>query len=135
MSAEAAIQSAILDILRGNSGVQAAFGSPPRIFDAETEDQMLPYAQLERHEVTPGGASLTQGLEHRITLAVFGQQSLADTKTELSALRSAVEEAVWDVTGHTIVLAHVVYSDVMRTSDRRLYRGLIRIRIISEEAG
>ena len=135
MSAEAAIQTAMLDLLRADAGVQAALGSPARIFDAETDQALLPYAQLERHEVTPGGASLINGYEHRLTLAMFGNQSLADTKAALAAVRAAIESAMWAVPGYTIILAHTVYSDVMRTPDRRLFRGLIRIRMISEEVG
>ena len=40
----------------------------------------------------------------------------------------------WSVAGHHVVMAHVIYADTMRAGDGARYRGLIRIRIISEEA-
>lgn len=135
MSAETAVQAALMDLLRADAGVQAVFGNPARVFDAETDAPAFPYAQLERHEVTPGGAALVAGHAHRISLAVFSREGgLQAAKAAVSALRVAVEGASWAVPGVHVVMAHVVYADVMRTADRRAFRGLIRIRIISEEA-
>ncbi|KCZ66212.1 hypothetical protein L53_02510 [Hyphomonas sp. L-53-1-40] len=57
MSAEAAIESALMDLLRADAGVQSVFGNPARVFDAESDAPIFPYAQLERHEVTPAGAA------------------------------------------------------------------------------
>ena len=57
MSAEAAIQVALMALLRADVSVQSVFGNPARVFDAESEAPIFPYAQLERHEVTPSGAA------------------------------------------------------------------------------
>ena len=131
MSVEAAIESALMDLLRADAGVQATFGNPARVFDAESDAPLFPYAELERHEVTPAGAALVDGHEHRLTLAVFTREDgLKGAKAAVAALRAAVEGAAWSVPG-----VHVVYGDVMRTADKRAFRGIIRIRIISEEAG
>ena len=37
MSAEEAVQTALMEMLRANAGVQAVFGSPARVFDAESK--------------------------------------------------------------------------------------------------
>ena len=137
MSAEAVIEAALMDLLRADTGVQAVFGTPARVFDAESDAPLFPYAQLERHEVTPAGAALVDGHEHRLTLAVFTREDrLKGAKAAVAALRLAVEGADWSgLAGVHVVMAHVVYGDVMRTADKRAFRGIIRIRIISEEAG
>ena len=52
------------------------------------------------------------------------------------SLMSVPEAAAPVISVHTESrLEHVVYGDVMRTADKRAFRGIIRIRIISEEAG
>ena len=134
--AEEAVQAALMVALRADTDVQSVFGTPPRVFDAESEEPLYPYALIERHETTPAGASLVSGLEHRITLACYSRDDgVRGAKACLSALRTAVEGADWTVEGQHIVLAQVVYADAMRTADRRAFRGVVQIRIISEEAG
>ncbi|MEQ3648872.1 DUF3168 domain-containing protein [Hyphomonas sp.] len=136
MSAETAIQDALMALLRADAGVQAIYGTPARVFDAESDAPIFPYAQLERHEVTAAGAALVDGHEHRLMLAVFSREDgLKAAKAAVAALRAAVEGADWTAAGVHVVMAHVVYGDVMRTADKRAFRGIIRIRIISEEAG
>tara|TARA_R110001606_G_scaffold30798_2_gene94912 strand:- start:6699 stop:7106 length:408 start_codon:yes stop_codon:yes gene_type:complete len=130
--AEAAVQAALMAGLRGHAGVVAAFGDPARVYDDETRAPAFPYARIERHESVPTG---TGDIEHKITLAVTSREGgLLDAKDALSAIRAAAEGMDWDVAGHHVVMAHVIYADTMRASDAESYRGLIRIRIISEEA-
>jgi hypothetical protein len=118
--------------LRGDAGVVAAFGDPARVYDDETRAPAFPYARIERHESVPTG---TGDIAHKITLAVTSREGgLLDAKDALSAIRAGVEGMAWDVAGHHVVMAHVIYADTMRASDAESYRGLIRIRIISEEA-
>jgi len=134
--AEEAVQAALMAMLRADAGVQPVFGMPARVFDAESEEPLYPYALIERHETNPAGASLVNGIEHRITLAAYSQDDgVRGAKTCLSALRAAVEGADWAVEGQHIVLAQVIYADAMRTADKRAFRGVVRVRIISEEAG
>jgi len=134
--AEEAVQAALMALLRADAGVQSVFGAPARVFDAESEAPLYPYALIERHETTPAGASLANGIEHRISLACYSQSDgVRGAKACLSALREAVENAAWAVEGQHIVLSQVVYADAMRTADRRAFRGVVRVRIISEEAG
>lgn len=135
MSAEAAVQAALMTALREDAGVQAIFGASARIYDDETEAPAFPFARLERHECRPVGASGGEAHEHMVTLAVSARQGgLGAVKAALGALRLALEAADWNGAGRHIVLAHTVYADAMRQFDRRAFRGVIRFRIISEEA-
>ncbi len=134
MSAETAVQAALMAALRVDAGVQAIFGANARVYDDETEAPTFPFARLERHECRPVGAIGGEAQEHVITLAVSSRYGgLREAKAALSALRAAVEGADWSEAGRHIVLAYTTYADAMRQSDRRAFRGIIRFRIISEE--
>jgi len=134
MSAETAVQAALMAALVADSGVQAVFGQPARVYDDETEAPTYPFARLERHECRPAGASGGDAYEHAITISVTSRYGgLREAKAALAALREAVDAADWSGAGRHIVLAHTIYADVMRRFDRRAFRGVIRFRIISEE--
>lgn len=133
MSAEGQVQEALLSILKADTHVAAIFGG--RIYDDESEAPAYPFVRLERHECRPAGASLVEATEHVLTLAVSSRDGgLRGAREALAALRSAVDAASWALPEGRIALAHTIYSDAMRQADRRAFRGLIRFRIISEEA-
>ncbi|MGB3626538.1 MAG: DUF3168 domain-containing protein [Henriciella sp.] len=133
-SAEAALERAFLEALRADAEVQSLLGSPARIFVAETDQAAFPHAILERHECADRSASGVAGQAHTLTLAVRSRDGgRADVKDILGALRAAGEAAVLSLAGQRVVLIQTVYSDAMRTPDLREFRGLLRIRIITEE--
>ncbi len=133
MSAETGVQDALLSVLRSDAAVADIFG--PRIYDDESEAPAYPFVRLERHECRPAGASLGEATEHVFTLAVSSRDGgLREARGALAALRAAVEGAVWTLPEGRIAHAYTVYSDAMRQADRRAFRGVIRFRIISEEA-
>ncbi len=133
MNAEAHVQSALLSVLRADADVAAIFG--PRIYDDESEAPAFPFVRVERHECRPVGAALGEATEHVFTLAVSSRDGgLREARGALAALRAAVDAAEWSLPDGRIALAYTTYSDVMRQADRRAFRGLIRFRIISEEA-
>nr|WP_321440313.1 DUF3168 domain-containing protein [uncultured Hyphomonas sp.] len=132
--AEEAVQVALMALLRTDADVRSVFGTPARVLDAESEEPLYPYALIDRHETSPAGASLVDGLEHRITLACYSRDyGVRGAKECLSALRAAVERADWAVEGQHVVLSQVIFADAMRTADKRAFRGVVRIRIITEE--
>lgn len=134
-SAEAALERAFLEALRGDAGVQALLGDPARIFDAETDQAAFSHAILERHKCEDRSASGAAGQAHTLTLAVRSRDGgRAEVKEILGALRVAAETAVLALVGQRVVLIQTVYSDAMRTPDLREFRGLLRVRIITEEA-
>lgn len=133
MSTEARVQAALMAVLKADPAVDDIFG--PRIYDDETEAPAYPFVRLERHECRPAGASLGEASEHVVTLAVSSRDGgVREARAALAALRDAVDAAVWNLPEGRVVLAHVTYSDAVRQADRRAFRGLIRIRMITEEA-
>jgi hypothetical protein len=132
--AECRVLKAVMDALRADADVQAQFGTPPRVYDDETQGPSYPYATLERHETRPANAADVAGTEHILTFAVasrFGGRAYA--KEALGALRAAIERADIVPDGQLVVLAYPTYGDVFRTRDRQAFRGILRIRIITEE--
>jgi hypothetical protein len=132
--AESDVQKAVLTALRADTEVRRVFGAPPRVYDDETQGPAYPYATLERHETVPADAAGVAGLEHTLTFSVssrFGGRAF--TKEALGALRGAIQRADILPEGQRIILALPVYGDVFRTADRQAFRGILRIRIISEE--
>jgi len=132
--AECRVQKAVMAALRADGDVQRVFGTPPRVYDDETQGPAYPFATLERHETRPAGAAGVAGMEHTLTFAVasrFGGRAYA--KEAMGALRAAIERADIAPDGQVIVLAYPTYGDVFRTRDRQAFRGILRIRIISEE--
>lgn len=133
--AEAEVASALLALLRQDTGMQSAFGQPARVVDAESFQPAFPFVRLERHEVEPADSSCVAGQVHRLTLAVSSRHGgRIEARALVGLLRAAIEATPLSLTGQNVVLQQVVYSDVMRTGDLSAFRGLVRVRIISEEA-
>jgi hypothetical protein len=127
---------ALLAALRGDGAVQAVFGSPARLYDDESEAPAFPFARLERHEMRTLPAAGGDTAEDILTLSVSSRHGgLREAKACLDTLREAFGRVEWSVPGRSIGLAYTLYADVMRQSDRRAFRGVIRFRIFSEEAG
>ena len=133
-SSDNALVTGVLDALRADPEVQALLGQPARIFDDETDAPVFPYAMLERHERFEAGSAGVNGAEHRLSLATWSRHGgRSEAKLILGTLRAAVDAMTVSLPGQTIILAHTVYSDAMRTRDRKAFRGVLRIRIITEE--
>ncbi len=134
MSGAVNVQSAVLAHLREDATVQATFGHPARLIDADSEAAAFPFARLEAHEMSEAGASGVDASEHRLTLAVHVREGgLAAAKAAVDVLRDSLQAATGDGLGLALVLLQVTYCDVTRAPDRRAYRGLLRIRMITEE--
>lgn len=135
-SAETAIAETVLRVLRAGLAVREALGDPARVLDGETRVEAFPYVRLERHEVRPGDAVNPPRHEHVLQFVSLSRHSgLSEAKGILGALRAAIEANDWPnetLPDQRIVTAMVTYSDVMRTRDRRAYRGVLRVKLITE---
>ena len=132
--ANTGILSAVLQSLRADSAIQAVLGDPARLFDSETENAYLPCVFLERYEQTDRDAHAIQANQHTLTFASHSTYGgMDEANAILNALKTATERLSLDLQNQTLVLAYVVYSDVTRRPDNRSFRGVIRIRILTEE--
>lgn len=133
-SSDAELASEILTELRLDPRLIEHFGTPPRVFDGETQGAALPYAELERHETKDTSASGMRCLEHQLQFATFSRHGgLRDAKALLGALRLALEALTPSLSSQRIVLVIPTYCDVMRTKNQNIFRGVLRVRIHTEE--
>lgn len=129
-----ALITAVLDGLRANQLVQDVLGVPARLFDAETTAPVYPYATLERWETRAANAVFHRGSEHTMQIAAFTRHASAQgTKTILDTLRVAVEGLHLALPTERVVLVLPTYSDVMRTKNQAVFRGVLRVHIHTEE--
>ncbi|MEL7480070.1 MAG: DUF3168 domain-containing protein [Pseudomonadota bacterium] len=127
------IETALVDHLIQDPGVRTVLGDPPRLFVNWPRRAPFPYAVIDRHEQKPLRASGSASWEHRIDLAVYTRHGgRAEARDCLGALQAAFEAAPLIVERAHIVLAHVVYADIMRTANLNAFRGLMRLRLVTE---
>lgn len=130
---EAALIATVLSALRLDEGVREFFGAPPRIFDAETERAAFPYAELVSTATNEIASAETPGGEHRLTFAVYARHGGRAAAAEgLDALVRAVQAAELSLPNANIAFAHPVYLDVIRGRRQGVFRGLMRLRIVTE---
>ncbi|MEL7041755.1 MAG: DUF3168 domain-containing protein [Pseudomonadota bacterium] len=134
LASDTELVSAVLAALRRDEGVRSQFGNPPRLFDAETVAAAFPYGVLERHETLDVSSSETRSFEHRLQ---FGTRSrfggLVEAKGLLSALRGGLERMELSLSTQRVVLVFPTYSDVLRSASAQVFRGILRVRILTEE--
>lgn len=131
---ESELADAVLAVLRAAPGVQAHVGDPARIHDGEAESPAYPFIVLERHETQDVSVSEVCGLDHRLQLAVYSRHGgLRESKAILGALRQALEDLPTVLAHQRIVLSIVTYCDTMRMRNPHIFRGLLRVRIQTEE--
>lgn len=120
--------------LRSDPGLQDLLGNPARIFDEETNAAPYPFLVLERYERVDTSVSGAICAEHRLQFA-----SLSDSggqrgaKHLLTSLRLALQRMQLNPKNQRVVLIHPTYSDVMRARSPRFLRGILRVRIHTEE--
>lgn len=125
---------AVLSTLQSDDTIQAVLGNPVRLFDDETRKPNYPYAVLERHESTDSSSSSHSSLEHQLQFATYSRHGgLREAKVILGALKEAVENLSLSLTHQRIVLTIPIYCDVMRTQNQTVFRGVLRVRIHTEE--
>lgn len=128
--------AALLAALRADASVQAVLGEPARVFDDETPSPAYPYAVIERHESQAANGVMTRGLEHTVQIATYSRHGGAyESKRLLSALRAAFEGLHITLPDQRVVLLIPTYCDAMRTKNQYLFRGVLRVRIVTEELG
>lgn len=124
----------VLTALRSDTGLQQLLGSPARIFDAGSDAPPYPYILLERYERVDTSVSEAICAEHRLQFASLSDQGgRSGAKQLLTALRLALQRMQLSPVNQRVILVHPTYSDVMRARNPRFLRGLLRVRIHTEE--
>ncbi len=124
----------VLNALRSEPSLTSRLGDPARIFDSETEAAPYPYVVLERYECADTSVSEALCTEHRLQFASLTDHGgQGEAKRLLNVLRFALQRLELNLMHQRVVLIHPTYSDVMRTRNPRFLRGVLRVRIHTEE--
>lgn len=109
-------------------------GDPVRLFDDESRQPIYPYAVLERHQSTDTSSSERLSFEHQLQFATFSRHGgVREAKALLGGIRDALERVSPVLAHQRIILVIPTYCDVMRTQNQQVFRGLLRVRIHTEE--
>ncbi len=135
MGAEWALQSALVSALKDDAGLAGVLGDPPRIFDLPPDDAVFPYVSLGPSASNLLDGDGTPGVAHTVHLHVWSRYGGAkEAKTCLEALRVAVDQASLSLIDHHLVSLRPVYADVLRVGDGRTFRGVLRLRAVTQAA-
>ncbi len=133
MSALSAIEGALLQALKVASELEESFGAPVRIVEGEDARAAFPFLRLSRHQASPDEPADDGPVDHRLTLELF---SRAGGRKEAARLVGLVESAIRSTQltpeGHRLILFYPVYSDVFLRRDGVTFRGIVRLRALSE---
>ena len=133
MSAQILLETELSRVLASSEPIQSALGTPVRIVSADQTRAAFPFLRFIRHEFRADARAHDGPAEHRLSLEVF---SRAGGRAEAIRLLHLVEEtlrmSVLAPEGLHVVLCHAVYSDVFLQSDQTSFRGLLRLRVLSE---
>ncbi|QYF86030.1 DUF3168 domain-containing protein [Brevundimonas sp. PAMC22021] len=134
---EGALQRALIERLRSDTGIRAVLGDPARVWDqppgANLDHGGFPRLLVGRGESRPVAADGC-GIEHRLTLtAVSRFPGLEEARRIAGAVRAALEDAVLEADGVRTVSVAVVFSDVFRTGDWRRTQAVLRVRAVTED--
>lgn len=133
MSATAALEAEIRRVLSASAEVQAKFGAPARLVEGETARAAFPFIRLARHEIRPEEPGAGGPIEHRVSLEIYSRAGGRDEANTLIALVSNIlRSASLSPEGHRVILFFPVFSDVFLRRDGSTYRGLLRMKALSE---
>ncbi len=126
---DADLIAALSAAMAGDAAVMAVLGDPVRLSAERSRSAAWPHASWGRSETLARDADDVTLIEHRLTLEIWCRDSDAHATTgqlreALRGLDPVLPEP-W-----TLVLLAPAYSDVFTTRDRRVKRGIIRLRAV-----
>lgn len=133
MSAITALEAEIRRVLSQSQDMRAEFGSPIRLVEGEAARAAFPFIRLARHETRPDLPVPGGSVEHRISLEVLSRHGGRDTAGSLvSLIADVLRGGSLEPEGHRIILFYPVFLDVFLRADGSTYRGLLRLRALTE---
>lgn len=126
--------ASILAGIRADRHIQALLGDPARIFSDHEPGATMPFIELERHETTDTSTHGVCSFEHQLQFASASQSGgLTEAKSIIMTLRRVISDLSLALVTQRVVLIIPTYCDVMRGKNQHLYRGLLRVRVHTEE--
>lgn len=130
-----AVQEAVATQLLATSAVTALVGQ--RIFDeVPTDTTDFPYIVIGLGSSQDFSVKGNEGLDQTIELYIWDAQygGVGRTKRVMAAIRTALNDQSFSVSGHNLVMSRFIGSDVRMQSDGVTREAVARYRIMTEEA-
>lgn len=128
------VQKALIGFLRGQEMLGEWLGTPVRVYDLPPAEVRSPYVALGRVTVTPLGAAggdVTEQVINLLCVSRFGGSE--EAKTVAGLLRVLLDDVELVADGVHVVSVRVAFVDVFRSSDKRSWYAVVRVRVVSEE--
>lgn len=126
------VQKAVHAALTDDAGVLGLLGGP-RIYDDVPRGVPAPYVSFGLTTERDWSTGSEAGSEHVVTLHVWSDAAgRKQTQDIVSALRAALHDAALAVAGHHLVNLRHEFSETRREADGEGYRGLVRLRAVTE---
>lgn len=133
VSAEVALETALVAALAADEGVQAVLGDPARVSRRGGELPAYPYLEVTRHSSEPSGAAGVEGTDHRVDLAIVSRNDGGIGGLDaMAAVRQALVTLELAMTGWRCILLAPVFMDQLRQGGG-VYRAILRVRALVEE--
>jgi hypothetical protein len=133
VSAERALQDALIAALAADEGVQAVLGDPARVSRRGGELPAYPYFEVSRHVSEPAGSAAVDGTDHRLDLAIVSRNDGGVGGLDgMAAVRQALVTLELPMAGWRCILLAPVFMDQLRQGGG-VYRAILRIRAVVEE--
>ena len=126
---DADLIAALTTAMLGDAAVKTVLGDPVRLFAERSRSAAYPHASWGRSETLARDADDVTLIEHRLTLEIWCRDGDAHATTgQLREALRGLDPVLPDP--WTLVLLAPAYSDVFATRDRRVKRGIIRLRAV-----
>ncbi|MBA4784100.1 MAG: DUF3168 domain-containing protein [Rhizobiales bacterium] len=132
VSAEHALQEAVYGALTANSALVTALGGA-RVYDRAPESAAFPYIAFAALASRDGSTATEAGYECRITLNIWSRHGGRREAFQLmQLLRQTLHDRELALAEHILVNLREEFSEVGEDSDRKLFRGSLRLRAFIE---
>ena len=134
MHSSISLRAAIRGVLTVDAPLAALVGAG-KIYDEPPREAALPYVTLGENAVADNSTATEAGEEHTLTLHVWSRHGGHKEAHEIAgAVLAALTDAPLTLEGHHVANLRFLRADIRREPDGRTYRGVIRLRAVTEPA-
>ncbi len=133
ISAEFSLTEAIYAHVQQDLNVQGALGLPVRLYDELPPHPQFPFASFGRHQSKPIDDDPSGLIEQTLSLHIWSKYSgKSEAQEALHVFRGALQSIPSTMRDHTLVGLRIVFSDVLRAKDGRVFQAILRIRALTQ---
>ncbi len=127
-----ALQTAIYARLIADPDLTSVLGGQ-KVFDHVPRGTQPPYVTFGITTERDWSTGTETGSEHEISLLVWSQnRGRRELQAVTDTLRDALHDAALSLTGHRLINLRHAFSELRREPDGETWRGLIRLRAVTE---